>query len=256
MAMTLVATRSVARTYVFPAPRAVGAVPADVVVDSTWTRSGIPVRALELRAHSEDRTIVHFHNNRQTAEDVIDLGRALRDLGFNVVLTEYRGYGASRADRPSEEGLYEDAEAVLDLLATRGITSDRIVLWGTSLGTGVAAEMARRGRGSRLVLVSPYTAIPDLVSNLVPLLPARFLVPDQFDTRAKTKEICIPALVVHGDSDEIVPLWMGEMLARAPKRAPLAHRRRASRRPLLPQERGGAVGDCNLRKVIPTAAPM
>ena len=132
-----------------------------------------------------------------------------------MVLVEYRGYGASRGPDPCEEGLYLDAEAVLDMLNQRGMGPDRIVLWGTSLGTGVAAEMARRGRGSSLILVSPYTSIPDLVTHVLRALPARALMPEQFDTLAKSAEIRVPTLVVHGDADEIVPFAMGERVARA-----------------------------------------
>jgi uncharacterized protein len=209
------ATRFIARSYVFPgASIASSDVPADVVVDHLVARDGTPVRALELRAPSATRTIVHFHNNRETADGLISFGRAVRDLGFDVVLAEYRGYGASPAAGPTEQGLYEDAEAVLDFLSARGVTRERIALWGTSLGTGVAAEMARRGRASRLVLVSPYTSIPDLVTDAVPVLPAGVLVPDHFDTGSKAQAIRVPTLVVHGDADEIVPYWMGEELVR------------------------------------------
>lgn len=215
MAVSVPATRLFARSRVFPL-RATGSdSPApDVVVELAFARDGTPVRALELRSPSASRTIVHFHNNRETAETSLGVGRALRDHGFNVVLVEYRGYGASPARNPSEDGLYQDAETILNMLAARGVAPDRIVLWGTSLGTGVAAEMARRGRGSRLVLVSPFTSIPDLVTSIVPFLPARILVPDHFDTLSKAPSIRIPTLVVHGDADEIVPFWMGERLSR------------------------------------------
>jgi fermentation-respiration switch protein FrsA (DUF1100 family) len=116
---------------------------------------------------------------------------------------------------PSEKGLYLDAEAALDMLACRGVLPDQIVLWGTSLGTGVAAEMARRGRGSELVLVTPYTSIPDLVADRFPVIPARTLLADHFDTLAKSGEIRMPTIIIHGDADEIVPFWMGERIARA-----------------------------------------
>jgi fermentation-respiration switch protein FrsA (DUF1100 family) len=209
----------VSRRYLFPASFSAPSAPSqvtapDVLVQETHARDGVAVRALELRHPSAARTIVHFHNNRDTVEGLVDLGRAVRERGFNVVLAEYRGYGASKGRDPSEEGLYEDAEAVLDLLAARGIGPPQIVLWGTSLGTGVAAEMARRGRGSRLVLVSPYTSIPGLVADAVPFLPAGLLVPDHFDTLSKAGAIRVPTLVVHGDADEIVPFWMGEQLSR------------------------------------------
>jgi fermentation-respiration switch protein FrsA (DUF1100 family) len=132
-----------------------------------------------------------------------------------VVLVEYRGYGASRGRQPSEEGLYLDAEAVFTMLASRGVGPQRIVLSGTSLGTGVAAEMARRGRGSRLVLVTPYTSIPDMVADRVPGFPAELLLTDRFATLEKTPDIHVPALVIHGDADEIVPFAMGLKVAGA-----------------------------------------
>ena len=78
-----------------------------------------------------------------------EFARALRARGLGVVLVEYRGYGAARGGSPTEEGLYLDAESALDMLAARGIGAERVVLSGVSLGTGVAAEMARRGRGGR-----------------------------------------------------------------------------------------------------------
>jgi pimeloyl-ACP methyl ester carboxylesterase len=176
---------------------------------------GVVVRALELRGASGGRTVVHFHNNRELAENSASIAHELAARGLGVLLVEYRGYGATTRASPSEEGLYADAEAALDLLAARGVGPDRIVLWGTSLGTGVAAEMARRGRGGRLVLVTPYTSIPDLVTNVAPFLPAGLLVADHFDTLAKALSIRVPTIVIHGDADEIVPYRMGERVAAA-----------------------------------------
>jgi fermentation-respiration switch protein FrsA (DUF1100 family) len=211
----IVGSRALSRVFLFPVRKVpVLAAPADVTVHSLVASDGAPVRVLELPGPAGGRTIVDFHNNRETAESRVELARALRALGFGVVLVEYRGYGASRGE-PTEDGLYADAEAALDMLATRGVGPDAIVLLGTSLGTGVAAEMARRGRGARLVLVSPYTSIPDLVTNSAPFLPARALVADHFDTLEKCAAIRIPTLVIHGDSDEIVPFAMGELLSRS-----------------------------------------
>jgi hypothetical protein len=184
-------------------------------------RDGTLVHALELEARDGARTVVYFHNNRETMESRLDVAEALHRRGLGVLLVEYRGYGTSHGTEPSEKGLYLDAEAALDMLAHRGVTPDRIVLWGTSLGTGVAAEMARRGRGCRLILVTPYTSIPDLVTDRVPIVPARILLADHFDTLAKATEIAMPTVVVHGDADEIVPFWMGEQIARIVRGAQL-----------------------------------
>ncbi len=196
-------------------------VPPDAVLKTATARDGTTSYALELPGSSDAYVVVHFHNNSETMAGPIGMARALRAHGFGVVLVEYRGYGLSKAGWPDEEGLYRDAEAALDALAARGVGSNRVVLSGTSLGTGVAAEMARRGRGVALVLISPYTSIPDLITDRVPLLPARWLVADRFETLAKAAEINVPTLVIHGDADEVVPFWMGERLAGAIRGASL-----------------------------------
>jgi fermentation-respiration switch protein FrsA (DUF1100 family) len=209
-------TRVLSRIYLFPiAEVSPGAVPVDFVARRLVARDGVGVNAIELPAPHGARTVVHFHNNRETVEATAGFARALHARGLGVLLVEYRGYGRSAGALPTEEGLYLDAEAALDMLAVRGVTPDRIVLSGTSLGTGVAAEMARRGRGSRLVLVTPYTSIPDLVTDVAPGVPAGFLLADHFDTLSKAAAIHVPTLVIHGDADEIVPFAMGRRIAGA-----------------------------------------
>jgi len=221
-ALLAVGTGPLSRRFVFPTFRVpTVAPPADL---HTWTlpaKDGVAVHALSLDGPPGAPVFVYFHNNRETMVDGVTLARALGRSGFGVVLPEYRGYGLSGGTAPSEQGLYLDAEAVLDRLAEEHVGPDRIVLWGASLGTGVAAEMARRGRGSALVLVSPYTSIPDVVTSVVPLLPARWLMPDTFDTLTKAPSIRVPTLVVHGDTDEIIPFWMGRKIADAISKAQL-----------------------------------
>jgi fermentation-respiration switch protein FrsA (DUF1100 family) len=214
--------RSTSRRWLFPVNEVARASAAPEFVERVChARDGTLVRSLELECREGARTVVYFHNNRDTVESRLDFASALRRRGYGVLLVEYRGYGVSRGSSPSEDGLYDDAEAALEMLAGRGVTADRVVLWGTSLGTGVAAEMARRGRGARLVLETPYTSIPDLVTDRVPMAPARILLADHFDTLAKAAQITVPTTIVHGDADEIVPFWMGERLAHAVRGARL-----------------------------------
>jgi len=215
-----IAAPAVSRRFLFPG-KAGATMPDDFVVHALRADDGATVRAYELRATRAARTVVYFHNNRETALDCVPLARALRDRGYAVVVMEYRGYGASAAQAPSERALYEDAAAVLAMLRARGVDARDITLWGTSLGTGIAAEMARRGLGTELVLVSPYTSIPDLVTDAAPIVPARVLLDDHFDTLAKASAIAMPTLVVHGDADDIVPFRMGERVARAIRGAQL-----------------------------------
>jgi fermentation-respiration switch protein FrsA (DUF1100 family) len=215
-AALLFGARAASRRLVFPTHRvATIAPPRDLRLLSLVARDGVAVHALELPAVGRGPMVVHFHNNRETAAHNAELARGLGRRGLGVMLVEFRGYGLSAEGEPSEEGLYLDAEAALDALDARGIGPERLVMWGQSLGTGVAAEMARRGRGRALVLVTPYTSIPDLVTDVVPIAPAGLLLRDVFDTAGKSASIGIPTLVIHGDEDEVVPFWMGERLARS-----------------------------------------
>jgi fermentation-respiration switch protein FrsA (DUF1100 family) len=217
------AARAAERPYLFPTDGLVRAeAPQDLVLRTFVAKDGVHGRALELAPPEGGPVLVDFHNNRETVEARAGMARSLRAAGLGVLLVEYRGYGSAKsAGAPSEEGLYLDAEAALDALASRGVGPERVILCGTSLGSGVAAEMARRGRGARLVLVSPYTSIPDLVVASAPSVPAAALLPDTFDTLAKARDIRVPTLVIHGDADEVVPFWMGERVSNAIARARL-----------------------------------
>jgi fermentation-respiration switch protein FrsA (DUF1100 family) len=152
----------------------------------------------------------------EVRDDETPLALNLARRGLGALLVEYRGYGASAPSGPlSEDGLYLDAEAALDEAARRGAGPDRITLWGMSLGTGVAAEMGRRGRGSALVLVSPYTSLTDMAARTAGWLPTSLLLPDRFDTLGKARAIRVPTLVAHGDRDDVIPFEMGRTLASA-----------------------------------------
>ncbi|HVW28054.1 MAG TPA: alpha/beta fold hydrolase [Polyangiaceae bacterium] len=215
-ATAVVGARAVSRRFVFPVGEIEAIVPPrEVARLEAQTRDGVLVHSLLIPGASNAPVFVYFHNNRQTMVAGLALARDIASRGFGVVLPEYRGYGLSRGAEPSELGLYADAEAVLDAMNARGIGRERIVLCGMSLGTGVAAEMARRRRGAALLLIAPYTSLPDVVAAVAPFLPTRLLMPDKFDTLAKSPDIRIPTLIVHGDHDEIIPFWMGGRLARS-----------------------------------------
>lgn len=176
---------------------------------------GVAVNALEFDVPKATRTIVHFHGNAETVEANAFVAREMKKHGFSTVLVEYRGYGRSKGTSPDEAGLYLDAAAVLDALAARGVGPDRVVLWGQSLGTGVAAEMAKRGRGTRLVLVAPFTSTVEMASRIVPFFPASMVMVDRFDTLSKAPAITLPTLVVHGDIDDVIPFEQGERVSKA-----------------------------------------
>ncbi len=185
--------------------------PEGARVLSVQAADGVGVHAIAF-AGSSPRTVVHFHGNAETADQNATLARLLVKRGLGVVLVEYRGYGRSKGASANEAGLYQDAEAILAELARQGTGPSDVVLWGQSLGSGVATEMAARGRGGRLVLVAPFTSTVDMAQTSVPFLPGSLVMADRYDNASKAAAIDMPVFIVHGDSDAVVPFAQGQRL--------------------------------------------
>ena len=164
--------------------------------------------------------VAWFHGNGEDLADSIPMISLLRSLGMGVLAVEYPGYGIAGGS-PSERGAYAAAQGALGWLRSeQGIEADRVVLLGQSLGTGVASEMALRGLGARMVLISPFTSIVAMARRMFLFVPAA-LVRHRFDTQSKAPSIAVPVLILHGTEDEVVPFAMGERLAREFPRARL-----------------------------------
>lgn len=152
--------------------------------------------------------LVYFHGNRGNLLSRAPLGRALAGEGFDVLLLDYRGYGASEG-RPSEAGLYLDARAAHDYVTTvRDVPGSEVTLLGHSLGTAVASELATHVKPRALVMMSPFTGLGTATR-------ARFgWVPDRisawgglrFPTREHVARVSAPTLFVMGTRDRFVPL--------------------------------------------------
>jgi fermentation-respiration switch protein FrsA (DUF1100 family) len=144
-----------------------------------------------------------------------------RHLETGVLVVEYPGYGRS-GGAPSERGCYAAGDAAYDWLTqTRGVRGDRVILYGGSLGGGVATDLAVRRPHRALVLVSTFTSFPDQAQKVCPWLPARWLVRNRFDNLAKIASVSGPVFVAHSRADTLVPFWIGERLFAAvagPKR--------------------------------------
>jgi alpha-beta hydrolase superfamily lysophospholipase len=165
--------------------------------------------------------LLFFHGNADTAFADVPLARSFAERGVRTFALEYRGYGLSRhVARPSEAGLYADADALLAHVQAR-FPMAPLVLWGRSLGTGCAVELATRTRPLALVLISPYTSMHDMAQRFVRSSWAPTLATAHFDNIGKAPKISCPTLVVHGDSDRLIPLSMGRKLASQLQRAEL-----------------------------------
>lgn len=134
-----------------------------------------------------------------------------KDAGMGVLLVAYRGYSGNPGV-PDERGLYDDARAALDWLHARGIDNESIVLYGISLGSGVATRMAAERSVGAVVLEAPYTSIVEVAALHYPFIPVRWLLKDRFDSLSRVPQLTEPLLIMHGDNDTVVPQFLGRQL--------------------------------------------
>jgi len=161
------------------------------------------------RRHGGLYTLVFCHGNAGNMSHRVGSIDTFSDLGLNVLIFDYPGYGRSEGT-VSEEGTYQAAEAAWrHLVETRNISPNKIVIFGRSLGGAVAANLAHAHEPAGLILESTFTSVPDMGAKLYPFLPVRWLCRISYDTRAIIGEINCPILVVHSPDDDMVPYELG-----------------------------------------------
>ena len=183
---------------------------------SVATNDGLMLTSWYLGPSESGSVLVYFHGNAGNISGRSSKVQPYIDAGFGVLLVGYRGYGANPG-KPTETGLYVDAEAAIGFLADRNIGPDRWVLYGESLGTGIAVEMAallakKATPVGAVVLEAPFTSMGDAAAGHYPYVPARLLVRDRYDSISKINEIGTRLLIFHGDSDRVVPMALGKKL--------------------------------------------
>ncbi len=164
-------------------------------------------------------TLVYFHGNAGHIGHRAGKVRPYLDAGHGVLLVSWRGYGGNDGS-PTEDGLYRDGRAAFAFLDRAGVVPETTIVYGESLGSGVAVQMARERRVGGVVLESPYTSIPAVAAHHYWYIPAASLVRDKFDSLSKIGGIGAPLLVLHGERDRVVPVEFGRELfaaAREPK---------------------------------------
>ncbi|MEE8171782.1 MAG: alpha/beta hydrolase [Alphaproteobacteria bacterium] len=159
-------------------------------------------------------TLVYFHGNAGHIGMRAHKVRPYLDAGFGVLLTTWRGYSGNPGT-PSEDGLYRDGRAALAYLQEAGAAPQGIVLYGESLGTGIAVHLAEARAPAALVLEAPFSSIADVAQARMPLLPVKSLLLDRFDSRSKIAAVAAPLLIVHGARDGTIPLRFGKKLFQA-----------------------------------------
>ncbi len=158
--------------------------------------------------------LLWFYGNLETVSGLAPIVRELRPPEMALLILDYRGYGESDG-RPTEEGLYRDAEAAWNFLVSRPeVDPSRIAVYGRSLGSAIALYLAERQKVGAVILDSPFTSARDMARLHYGFLP-RWLVRLSLDNLSRARKLSAPLLVFHGTEDRIVPPWMGESVARA-----------------------------------------
>jgi fermentation-respiration switch protein FrsA (DUF1100 family) len=174
------------------------------------TADGLQITSWYRPAAGSMPTIVMFHGNAGNISYRYQKFSAMTAQGYGFLLAEYRGYGGN-AGRPTEGGFCADARAGLSWLQGKGIAQEDIVIYGESIGTGVAVQMALEYPQARaLVLEAPFESLPAVARAEMPwLAPVAFLALDRYENILKAPDIRMPLLVVHGSDDEVIPLSQG-----------------------------------------------
>jgi len=153
------------------------------------------------------KVIVLYHGNAGNISDRVHKMRTFLNAGYGVYLCEYRGYGGNRG-RISEEGFYLDARSALNWLDGHGYAPAQWILYGESIGSGPAVQMAREFQPKILILEGAFS----VAEKKYFWLPTRYLLKDKFDNIDKIKSVRANLLMLHGDEDPVVPYPLGQKL--------------------------------------------
>jgi len=212
------------RDMLYRPPQTVRTAPADaglpaaeeIVLDAA---DGEKVIAWHVPPQDGKPIVMFFPGNGDALATRVARLRTLTEDGTGLLALSYRGYGGS-SGHPTEKGLLLDAAAAYAFVAAR-YPSERIVVWGFSLGTGPAVALAAERPIGKLVLEAPYTSTVDVAAAVVPFVPVRALMKDQFRSDALIGKVTVPLLIMHGERDPGISIRLGERifaLAHEPKR--------------------------------------
>jgi fermentation-respiration switch protein FrsA (DUF1100 family) len=214
----------VQRSFLFPIPTAARTAPQaagfpEAEEHLLTTTDGEKVIVWHVPAKPGHPVILYFHGNGDFLAGFFGRFRDLIADGTGVVALSYRGYAGS-SGQPSERGLLLDAAAVYAFTTAR-YSADKIVVWGFSLGTGVAVALAAEQPVGKLILEAPYTSTADVAASMFWFMPVRWVMRDQFRSDARIARVKAPVLIMHGTNDPAIPIVFGERLfalAPEPKR--------------------------------------
>jgi uncharacterized protein len=197
--------------------------PKGLPIEDAWFKSsdGTKLHSWWIPNEGASYTFLAFHGNAGSIADRAWVFKFLRDVPANVFAVEYRGYGKSEGV-PSESGLYLDAQAAFDyLVTTKRVAPEKIISFGQSLGTSVAANLAARRNLGGVILEAPFPSAAHVVRQRMWFFPGlSLLVLNQLGTERQLRNVNAPILIVHCTQDPVIPLQLGKAVydkAREPK---------------------------------------
>ena len=165
------------------------------------------------------KTILFLHGNAGSLENRVHKINHFKDMDVNFLIISWRGFSGNKG-QPTEMGLYKDAKSAVEWLINKGTKQENIIIYGESLGTGVATEISQNSNFAGIILESPFTSMVAAGKSKYPIFPIGLLLKDKYESDKKIKNIKSPILIMHGEADTIVPFWMGKKiyeLANEPK---------------------------------------
>ncbi|MFM9943097.1 MAG: alpha/beta hydrolase [Hyphomicrobiaceae bacterium] len=191
------------------APASVGL--TDVTERELLTPDGARLVLWHLPPRPDAPTLLYFHGNAGGLASRADRFKRYRATGFGLTMLSYRGYSGSTG-QPTEANNLADAALVFDMLVKDGVAPADIVLYGESLGSGVAVQLAAARPAAGVILDAPYSSMLDMAARTYPFLPVRPLLADRYESIRHITRITAPILVLHGAEDELIPVAMGRAL--------------------------------------------
>ncbi len=176
------------------------------------TADNITLHGWFVKGASKEKTplIIYFGGNAEEVSYMV--WEASKLPGWSIALINYRGYGLSEG-KPSEANLFKDAETVYDYFSKLpDVDTDRIILMGRSLGTGVAVYLATKRPVKGLILVSPYDSIVSVGKKRMPFVPVGLILKHRFDSISRAPSINLPALFLIAGQDQTIPVWHSKRL--------------------------------------------
>ncbi|MFV0294759.1 MAG: alpha/beta hydrolase [Hyphomicrobiaceae bacterium] len=156
-------------------------------------------------------TILYLHGNAGNLAGRADRFRRYQQRGYGLLMMSWRGYSGSTG-HPTEAHNVADARLAYEHLRAEGIPASNIVVYGESLGSGVAVQLAASEPVGAVVLDAPYTSIVDVAALAYPYLPVRPLLLDRYESNRYIGRVHAPVLILHGERDTIIPVRMGKTL--------------------------------------------